>query len=143
VRGVLHDLKEQGATVFLNSHLLGEVEATCDRVCFIKGGRVLRTLALAELQGGCVQVDLHVDAVTPTLLSALGRLPLEVHSAPLTDPGASVGARLKLVVSGEECLPAIAECVVNSGARLYAQVPQRVSLEQTFLDIVGTEDSGQ
>jgi ABC-2 type transport system ATP-binding protein len=35
VRGLLHDLKARGTTVFLNSHLLGEVEATCDRVAFI------------------------------------------------------------------------------------------------------------
>jgi ABC-2 type transport system ATP-binding protein len=143
VRGVLRDLKERGATVFLNSHLLGEVEATCDRVCFIKGGRVLRTLALAELRGDQVQVELHVDAVTPALLSALGRLPVEFCSDPLPDRGGGVGARLELTAPDEECLPAIAECVVASGTRLYALVPRQASLEQTFLDIIGTEDSGQ
>src|SRR5215211_4625008 len=36
VRGIIHELKARGTTVFLNSHLLGEVEATCDRVSFIK-----------------------------------------------------------------------------------------------------------
>src|SRR6478735_1439987 len=60
VRGVIHDLKARGTTIFLNSHLLGEVEATCDRVSFIKEGRVLRTLALHELEAGLLHVELRV-----------------------------------------------------------------------------------
>jgi len=40
-----------GATVFLNSHLLGEVEATCDRVAFVKQGRTVHELPLKELDG--------------------------------------------------------------------------------------------
>ena len=39
VRDVIDELRAGGASVFLNSHLLGEVEATCDRVAFVKNGR--------------------------------------------------------------------------------------------------------
>src|SRR3712207_2621347 len=67
VRGIIRDLKARGTTVFLNSHLLGEVEATCDRVSFIKGGRVIRTLMLGALDEGHIQVELRVDLVTPAL----------------------------------------------------------------------------
>ena len=74
VRQIIHDLKASGTTVFLNSHLLGEVEATCDRVSFIKDGRVLRTLSLSEFRQGALQVELRVDAVTPPLLAALDDL---------------------------------------------------------------------
>ena len=38
VRDIIRDLKDRGTTVFLNSHLLSEVEITCDRVAFIKFG---------------------------------------------------------------------------------------------------------
>src|SRR5262249_5784862 len=38
VRDVIRDLKKRGSTVFLNSHLLSEVEVTCDRVAFVKDG---------------------------------------------------------------------------------------------------------
>src|SRR5919202_4096410 len=65
VRGIIRELKSSGVTVFLNSHLLGEVEATCDRVSFIRNGAVLRTLALHDLHAGRVRVELRVDAVTP------------------------------------------------------------------------------
>ena len=74
VRQIINDLKASGTTVFLNSHLLGEVEATCDRVSFIKDGRVLRTLSLSEFRQGALQVELRVDAVTPALLAALDDL---------------------------------------------------------------------
>ena len=43
VRDVIRELRDRGATVFLNSHLLSEVEITCDRVAFIKHGEVVRT----------------------------------------------------------------------------------------------------
>jgi ABC-2 type transport system ATP-binding protein len=146
VRGIIHDLKARGTTVFLNSHLLGEVEATCDRVSFIKSGRVLRTLALKEIAEGQLEVELRVDALTPALLEALEQL-LAGHGHLFANEHApaalesSVACRLTL--DDEQLLPLIAERTLASGARLYALTPRRMSLEQLFLDVVGTEDSGQ
>lgn len=74
VRGVIHELKARGTTIFLNSHLLGEVEATCDRVTFIREGRVLRTLALRDLAAGRLLVDLRVGGASPGLLAELETL---------------------------------------------------------------------
>src|SRR5215471_4354172 len=48
VRDIIKAQRERGATVFLNSHLLSEVEITCDRVAFIKRGEVLETRAIQE-----------------------------------------------------------------------------------------------
>jgi ABC-2 type transport system ATP-binding protein len=147
VRNIIHDLKAQGTTIFLNSHLLSEVEATCDRVSFIKEGRVLRTLALRELDAGQLHVELRVDAVTPALVAALRGLGVggwgfegfgEIPPAPPLTP-----TTLDLTVPDEDLLPRIAETVLANGARLYALTPRRASLEEIFLQIVGTEDSGQ
>ncbi|HEU5104108.1 MAG TPA: ABC transporter ATP-binding protein, partial [Roseiflexaceae bacterium] len=146
VRGIIHDLKARGTTVFLNSHLLGEVEATCDQVSFIKAGRVLRTLALTEIAQGQLEVELRVDALTPALLAALEQV-LAGHGHMFPDERAlspldgSVACRLTL--DDEQLLPLIAERTLASGARLYALIPRRMSLEQLFLSVVGTEDSGQ
>jgi hypothetical protein len=52
-------------------------------------------------------------------------------------------AVLELRVPDEELLPIIAERTLASGAHLYALTPRRISLEQLFLEVVGTEDSGQ
>ncbi len=157
VRSIIHDLKAGGTTVFLNSHLLGEVEATCDRVAFIKAGRVLRTLPLHELEAGRLRVELRVDAVTPALLAALDALPLERLTAAVaadSEPGPESeagriitalhsGDTVTLLLTDEAVLPLIAERTLASGARLYALTPHRPSLEQLFLEIVGAEDSGQ
>jgi ABC-2 type transport system ATP-binding protein len=142
VRGLLRDLKARGTTVFLNSHLLGEVEATCDRVSFIKEGRVLRTVALHDLHAGSLRVELRVDAITPALLDALRAVSGDGATVP-ADTEAGNHDRLHLMLTDEELLPAIAERVLASGAKLYALTPQRITLEQLFLEVVGTEDSGQ
>src|SRR5262249_28390129 len=41
VRRIIRDLRERGTAVFLNSHLLGEVERVCDRVAIVDHGRVV------------------------------------------------------------------------------------------------------
>ena len=41
MRDIIDELRADQVTVFLNSHLLGEVEATCDRVAFVKRGRIV------------------------------------------------------------------------------------------------------
>ena len=146
VRSVIHTLREQGKTVFLNSHLLGEVEATCDRVAFIREGRVLQTVVLSDLAADHLHVELQLDAATPDLLAALealiGVMPQRDDSR--THGLARVGAEmLTFAISNEALLPQIAACVHAHGAQLYALSPRRVSLEQMFLDVIGTQDSGQ
>jgi ABC-2 type transport system ATP-binding protein len=146
VRAIIHDLKARGTTVFLNSHLLGEVEATCDRVSFIKAGRVLRTLALKDIAEGQIHVELRVDAITPTLLAALEQAIGDCGS--VVPNGQALGDRsapaiCHLTLTDDQLLPLIAERTLASGARLYALTPRRMSLEQLFLEVVGTEDSGQ
>lgn len=49
-RSCVADLREQGRTVLLSSHILAEVEATCDRVTIIREGRTVETGALVELR---------------------------------------------------------------------------------------------
>lgn len=145
VRTIIHELKQQGTTVFLNSHLLGEVEATCDRVAFIRAGTVLDTRALSELRAGRLRVEVRVDAVTLALELALDELALRAGGAmiPCRPPGDARDTTLIYDMLDEALLPEIAERTIRSGARLYGLTAQRRSLEQIFLDIVGAEDSGQ
>src|SRR5580765_8396558 len=52
VRDIIKELRDRGTAVFLNSHLLGEVEATCDRVVFVKAGRTVHELSLGAETAG-------------------------------------------------------------------------------------------
>ena len=48
VRDVIRAQRDRGATVFLNSHLLSEIEVTCDRVAFIKDGEIVESRDLHQ-----------------------------------------------------------------------------------------------
>src|SRR6185503_3876469 len=74
VRDLIRSLRTRGMTVFLNSHLLSEVEMVCDRVAIVDGGRVVRSGPLAELVGGVPEVRVTVDRVDAELVAELDRL---------------------------------------------------------------------
>ncbi|EYB67591.1 ABC transporter [Deinococcus phoenicis] len=132
VREIIERLRGEGVTVFLNSHLLSEVEQVCDRVAFVKSGRVLRQGSMRELMGGVLPVDLRVDHLSPALLAALAQVG-EVRHTDLNTPGRA-GAELWL--EREDSLPALADAVHAHGARLYALTPRRPDLETLFLELI-------
>ena len=65
------------------------------------------------------------------------------EAPPTPNPQLPTLTTLDLIIPDEDLLPRIAETTLASGARLYALTPRRASLEEIFLQIVGTEDSGQ
>lgn len=130
VRDLIRELRNAGVTVFLNSHLLSEVEVTCDRVAIIKQGRVVRTGTLDDLTGSAVEVDVRAGGLTPELRAGLGRWGRVAWAD---------GARLTLTVEDEEVLPALASWLVEGGARLYSLSPRRLSLEELFVQIMEEE----
>jgi ABC-2 type transport system ATP-binding protein len=127
VRDIIRKLRAAGTTVFLNSHLLSEVEVTCDRVAFIKAGRVVRIARLGRLVEGLTEVVLRVGRVTPELVEGLGRWGSDVR---VDD------RRIALSVADERALPDLAEWVVGQGVGLYALTPQQLSLEELFIRVV-------
>jgi ABC-2 type transport system ATP-binding protein len=130
VRDIIREQRERGVTVFLNSHLLSEVEVTCDRVAFINQGQVVRVADLRTMVEGDTEVELRLGQVTPTLLEGLNQFG---HGA------RADGDKVTLFVQGQEQLPAIAEWVVGQGVGLYALTPRRLSLEEMFVRVVGEE----
>ena len=130
VRDIIRDLRQKGTTVFLNSHLLSEVEITCDRVAFIKHGQVLTTEPLQTLMEGEVSVTVQAHGLTPEIVQGLQRWSQNVRLD---------GDHLSLTLTGEAALPEIHRYLVTAGAEVYAFQPQKVSLEDLFIQIVGTD----
>ena len=130
VRDCIADLRRAGTCVFLNSHLLGEVELTCDRVAFVKRGRVVREMTLGEDETG-VEVDLRVGRATPDLFAGLARFGRVTTSS---------DEAVTIHVAAESSLPEIARYVVESGAELYRLAARRRSLEELFLEVIGTDE---
>ncbi len=135
VRDIISKARDDGTAVFLNSHLLSEVEKTCDRVAFIRDGRILQVASLSEFDVEAFEVVVRVGQPTPALLSGL--MPYNGGVLPVQTNG-----RIHLTVNDESQLPAMADWIVSEGFDLYELTPSRLSLEDRFLRIVG-EDTGE
>lgn len=137
VRDIIHRLQEQGTTVFLNSHLLSEVEQTCDRVAFIRDGRVLEVRGVAEFDTQAVlRVRVGVDSADsrlPDLLTHFNTLATHVQPGP---PGVYT-----LTLPTTDDVPALAVWLVAQGWPIYELSPQHLTLEDRFLQVIG-EHSG-
>jgi ABC-2 type transport system ATP-binding protein len=130
VRDIIRELRLQGTCVFLNSHLLSEIEVTCDRVAFISHGEVIRLLELASLNTGQINAVLRVKGVGPETISGLSTWGEQVHFD---------GDTLTLVIQNETALPEINRYLVEHGAAVYEISPKRISLEELFIETVGKE----
>jgi ABC-2 type transport system ATP-binding protein len=133
VRDIIRDVHSQGATVFLNSHLLSEIEITCDRVAFIKHGEVVQVSELKTLVSGATQVTLRAGGLTPEIVAGLQAWGQDVRA------DGEQGEHVTLTVADESALPAIARYLVTHRVDVYALTPQTLSLEELFIQIVGTD----
>jgi ABC-2 type transport system ATP-binding protein len=130
VRDIIRDLRQAGTTVFLNSHLLSEVEITCDRVAFIKHGEVVRISPLKTLVEGELSVEIRLTNFSLEALAGLERWSSNVRLD---------GERLSLTLPGEADLPQLNRYLVEQGADVYSLRPQRVSLEDLFIEVIGAD----
>jgi len=126
VREIIRALRERGVTVFLNSHLLSEVEQVCDRVAIVDHGRVVADGTLAELlRTDTVRVrasDLPRDALAS--LAAFGRIDAD---------GDWLVARDLDVAR----VPDLVAAIVGLGGRVHAVEPRHETLEDRFLRQLG------
>ncbi len=132
VRDIIRAQRERGATVVLNSHLLGEVEVTCDNVAFLKDGEIVATSAIGTLGAEEVRITVHARNLSKETVSGLSAL---ATSASLE------GEHLAITALSAKALPAIFRYLAASGAEVYSFVPEKLSLEDVFVRIMG-EDRG-
>ena len=130
VRDIIKGQRDRGATVLLNSHLLGEVEITCDRVAFIRDGEVVET---RQVDGECEEqttVSIRAVNVIAEVVNGLSQWTSLVRSE---------GERLTITLSSSALLPEVVRYLVAKGADVYEVTPRRLSLEERFLEIVGSD----
>lgn len=130
VRDVIGEQCSCGTTVFLNSHLLGEVEQSCDRVAFIRDGSIVGEYRMNAWQSAQTEVEIKVARVSSIAMERLKEFAQNLHLD---------GEILRLRVTGTSDLPYVVRCLVESGAEVFSVVPQRVSLEDLFLQVMGPE----
>jgi ABC-2 type transport system ATP-binding protein len=116
----IHEVKQQGRTVLLSSHILAEVEELCDRVSIIRSGRTVQTGTLSELRH-LARTSISATTVRPpTGLSSLpGVTDLEVD-----------GQRVSFDVETDQLEPAVRVLVEHGLRGLTSQPP---TIEALFL----------
>ncbi|HEY1457626.1 MAG TPA: ABC transporter ATP-binding protein [Solirubrobacteraceae bacterium] len=130
-------VEQEGRTVFISSHLLDEVERTCDAAAIVDRGKVVTQGPIAELAGGGGarhELILGVDDPERALM-ILGEneLVLEAHRS---DEG------LRVVLSGSPQTAAqLNAALVQVGVGVSRLEPVRQSLEQRFLEITSRLDA--
>jgi len=140
VRDLIAEQRQRGATVFLNSHLLGEVEVSCDRVAFVKAGRILETRDLRAPEAVTV-VNVRARSVPS---DGWGRLGIQGRRQGGDDSGGGTHTEAwRFELPRPELLPELLRLLVESGAEVFEYTPRRDSLEEMFLRVVGHEGDGQ
>lgn len=130
VRDIIRDLSAGGTSVFLNSHLLSEVEITCDRVAFIRKGEVLTTSSLQNLVDGELTVEIRARNLDPVILEGLSRWSENFRAD---------GEHLSITLSSEADMPAINRYLVERGVDVFSIRAKQLSLEDLFIQVVGTD----
>lgn len=130
VRDIIKAQRGRGATVFLNSHLLSEVEITCDRVAFIKAGEVIEIRDMKSFEEDRNRVFVRLDSISRETLDGLRTWASHVESN-------SAGLHLRL--HSADVAPQVLRYLVERGTEIFEFTPQRLSLEDRFLEILGTD----
>jgi ABC-2 type transport system ATP-binding protein len=130
VRDVIREVRGQGTSVFLNSHLLSEIEVTCDRVAFIQHGEVVRVLELASLSNDQTSVAIRVSNLAAESLNGLSQWGREIQLD---------GEFVHMIVPSDAVLPEVTRYLVSQNAEVYSITPNRMSLEDIFIETVGKD----
>jgi ABC-2 type transport system ATP-binding protein len=129
VREIIRGLSSRGTAVFLNSHLLSEVEQVCDRVAVVDHGRVIASGTMDDLLSGtAVRVRvLDLSPADKNKLSSFGRMDDE-------------GDQLTFTNLAADRVPELVSQIVAMGGRVYEVAPRHQTLEDRFLQLLEEEE---
>jgi ABC-2 type transport system ATP-binding protein len=128
VRDIILKLKDEGKTIFLNTHLLSEVELVSDRVAIIDKGSIKKIGTINELL--LSSVVLSVGNCNERIINELKKF----DSNPKVK-----GNEIELCVENDELLPQIAASIVKNDGLLYMMKRKENLLEELFIKTVGEE----
>jgi ABC-2 type transport system ATP-binding protein len=133
IREIMQRLKDRGVTIFLNSHLLSEVEQICDRVAILQKGELIREGSIAELtrQRGLFQIGL-----------ALGQ---QLPKEELTKIGFAAQLRgefWEIGLHDGQTIDAVIDLIRGRGLSVRHLVEKRETLEELFMKTVDAAEPG-
>lgn len=127
VRDLILRLRDKGTTIFLNSHMLSEVEMTCGRIGILNKGKLIRISDLDSLIKPAHCVDVVADELSQETKEKIHALASRVEE----DNG-----RLAVTLEREDQIRVLARLIMDSGANLLEFTPRQVPLEDVFMQTI-------
>lgn len=149
IRGLLKQLRRKGVTVFLNTHLLEDVEELCDEAAFLYGGELLASGPLHQLLDGngdtAANWRFRLGGWLPGTWEEIRNAVGDVHSPllRLVEVDESGNALLTARVTDREQAGYLCALFVRSGLTLYESGPERNNLESWFLRMAQSRHGGE
>ena len=131
MRDMIKSLVDEGRTVMLSSHLLDEVERTCDAVAIVDRGKVIRQGPIADLLAGS-EVEVSVVCSAPQRAQAV--LASAMRGTRIDTDGDSLTVHLPSG-TGRDVIAEINRQLVHDGIDVYHLQQTQVSLESWFLSV--------
>ena len=122
-RDLILELRREGRTIFLSSHLLGEVESTCDSIAVLRRGKLVACGTPDEVRGGDQRLSIHVQDLGQQARETLRFMDVEVE-----DRAGGV-----TVVASPDNVYEVMHALEKSDARVLRVQTERESLEEAFL----------
>ena len=132
IRDILRDEAKNGAAVLLNSHLLSEIELTCDRVAVLREGKVAAAGSVESLTRKGAKYKMVAAPIDDALVAAFRETGAGVER---------VNGHIELSVDDVVHLNALVDKARSSGVMLTELAPLRSTLEDVFVDLVRTNPS--
>lgn len=137
VRELIWELKEKGKTIFLNSHLLSEVETICNHVAIINKGRLIVEGDWRELSSIETQVEITLSNMTNPPFDSLSDLVL--NSEKIRDKNGK--NTWLLTLKEEESIPALISAITTQQGKVYEVVSKKQNLEDIFMYWVNQKET--
>ena len=132
MRAMIGGLVDEGRTVVLSSHLLDEVERTCDAVAIVDHGRIVRQGPIEELIRGTADLVVQVDCAEPARAARL------IDQAGIAAGTSLAGTALAVTLpagASRELVADINRRLVEAGIPVYGLKETQTSLEDWFLSM--------
>jgi len=141
-REMVANLVQEDRTVFLSSHLLDEVEKTCEHVAIIDRGRILMQGQVSDI-ARTGQPTIRIRCGDPDAAAAVIRSVPDVRQATREDDTVVVVLRGEAGSTNDGLVAELNRQLVGAGVAVFAIEPERVSLEERFLELTSRlEDAG-
>ncbi len=138
IRDIVLELRDEGKTIFLNSHLLSEVEKVCTQIAILREGSLVRKGSVEELTA----VERVYDLVsTPLPDSLVAETDLPLRPAPDGSPPDPALEQHRVHADDRSTLNAVLDRLRRAEVEIESITPLRQSLEDYFIDVVDTPTS--